>query len=284
MSYYLPAALAAVIILYTAVRFNWRKWWYRNDVQFPAPAERRKDLYIAFYGCLGDQVVQTKGSVNLHMESQWEGVDVARKNIRECGCDVMLDVSPQLFVRTSGQFGLNPSAIDNLTQLFTDLRLDGTLGRVKALYPIDEPNNTVGNPHILSFALAALRLAASKFSELTEVKFATTYAADKDFICADQFDWIGFDDYDMKSSVLVGSKYKALVSSLKPHQRTMIIPGAAYGQDPVPFVNYAQSHPEVAVVLSFLWADREADVGAKGAKDNGMAQTYLHVGAAALAV
>jgi hypothetical protein len=275
--------VACVILAAGAARFNWKKWWYRKDINVLAPDKKRKDLYFGFYGCQNEQVAETRGAVNLLMESQWEGTAQTIANIKAADVDVMLDVSPQLFVREATGFVLRSDGFTALQELFSALKLAGVLHKVVAVYPIDEPNNTVGVESTLVLAVATIK-AVLQLHDLRNVKLATTYAADKPFIAQERFDWIGYDDYDMKSSILVSRKFRAFADSLKPEQKIMLIPGAAYGQNPAPFVNYAQSHPEVAVVLPFLWCDgREADVGAKGARSNGMAKTYLEAGAAIVA-
>lgn len=270
----------AVVLVVSASRFNWKAWWYRKDIDVPAPPVKRSDLYFGFYGCQGDQVNETRGAINLLMESQWEGLEKTIENIRSADVDVMLDVSPQVFKRVpGGRFIIREDAHNALHDLFVRLKEDGVLGKVKVIYPIDEPNNTVGDLKTLQSAVGVIRIIASLHDELDHVKLATTYASDKDFIGLEMFDWIGYDDYDMKSSILTSDKFKNLLASLQPHQQVMLIPGAAYGQNPVPFVNYAQTNTKVAAILAFLWCDgREADVGAKGARSNGMAKTYLDVG------
>lgn len=79
----------------------------------------------------------------------------------------------------------------------------------------------------------------------------------------------------MEGGVLTGKQYKELKASLFPDQKTIIIPGGAYGQDPVPFCNYAKANTEVAVVIPFLWLD---DQGEPGIRSNGMAAHYINAG------
>jgi hypothetical protein len=98
--------VACVILAAGAARFNWKKWWYRKDINVLAPDKKRKDLYFGFYGCQNEQVAETRGAVNLLMESQWEGTAQTIANIKAADVDVMLDVSPQLFVREATGFVL----------------------------------------------------------------------------------------------------------------------------------------------------------------------------------
>lgn len=281
MNMVVVCGVAIVVIVVAASRFNWKKWWHRKDITVPAPTTKRGDLYFGFYGSGLGQIAETRGSVNLYMESQWHGLEVAVENIRSAGVAVMLDVSQQVFYReqANNKFRVRTDATEQLSKLFDRLRDEGLLHTIKVVYPVDEPNNTVGDEAELRAAVRIIRLVCDQYAELRGYKLATTYAADKKFIAMELFDWVGFDDYDMKSSVLTCKQYKDLVADLMPDQRTMLIPGAAYGQDPTPFVNYAQTNAEVAAVLSFLWCDeRQFDVGAPGARSNGLAQAYLSAG------
>jgi hypothetical protein len=278
MTYIIAVIVIAIAIHY--VKSNWKRWRYGKDIVIPAAA-KRSDLYWGYYGCLDEQVNEVRGTVNLHMESQFNGVDKAVQNILDAGVDCMLDVSIQVFTEhVKGQYKtVRPDAEQRLRDFFQMLQDRGALKFVKIIYPIDEPNNTVGDLAQLQGAVAIIRRVADLYLGVDGYKLAVIYAADKPFIGQSMYDWIGFDDYDMKSHVLVGSMYQALKASLLPHQRTIIVPGAAYGQDPTPFVNFAQGNSEVAVVMPFLWLDNtNGDVGAPGARSNGMAAQYLAAG------
>lgn len=273
-------AVIAVLVVGNYVNKHWRKWWYRNDLTFPS-APKRTDLYYGYYGCLDEQVAETKGHINLHMESQFSGIPKTIQNMLDANADCMLDVSYQVFSEyTPGQYRtVHPDATDRLHDFFRTLQDADVLKQVKIIYPIDEPNNTVGSQDELTKAVGIIRTVAARFPELAGYKLAVIYAADKPFIGQDLYDWVGFDDYDMKSHVLVGKQYKALKDSLHPFQKTIVIPGGAYGQDPKPFIDFAQGNPEVAMVMPFLWFDdRGGSVGASGIRSNGMAAKYIAAG------
>lgn len=271
---YLIAAIS-ILVVGNYVNKHWRVWYYRNDPVLP-DAPKRDGLYFGYFGCTKDQVVETKGHVNVLVEVQFEPESTI-KHIRESNTAVMLGLSPYLLDRPDvhTKFTVRPDAEQRLRDHFTALRLAGVLHFVVALSPIDEPNNTVGNVDELTKAVSVIRKVAAEYAELKDYKLYVVYAADKDFIGRDMFDWIGFDDYDMKGSVLTGKQYKELRDSLFPDQKTIIIPGGAYGQDPVPFCNYAKASVEVAVVMPFLWAD---DQGEPGIRSNGMAAHYINAG------
>lgn len=279
MTYIIAAIAVALAIHY--IKSNWKRWRYAKDIVVPAPATKRTDLYWGYYGCLDEQVNEVRGTVNLHHESQFNGVDKAVQNIIDAGVDTMLDVSIQVFTEhVKGQYKTTRHDAEvRLRDFFQLLQDRGALKYIKIIYPIDEPNNTVGALPELQGAIAIIRRVADLYLGADGYKLAVIYAADKAFIGQSMFDWVGFDDYDLKSHVLVGKMYQDLKASLLPHQRTIIVPGAAYGQDPTPFVNFAYSNPEVAAVLPFLWLDNtNGDVGALGARSNGMGAQYLSTG------
>lgn len=275
---YILAAIAVVVVVHY-VKSNWRKWRYAKDPVFP-DAPKRHGLYYGYFGCTKDQVTETKGHVNILCEVQFEPQNAIR-HMLECGTDVMLALSCQLVDRPDAntKFTVRPDAESRLTDFFIALKLAGVLGQVKALTPIDEPNNTMASEAELAKAIFIIRQVAHKFPELDGYKLYMIYAADKPFICSEQCDWIGFDDYDMKGSVLNGKQYQDLKTSLRGGQKTILIPGGSYGQDPIPFINYAKANTEVAVVLGFLWADDEwGTVGAPGIRSNGTRDKYINAG------
>lgn len=274
-------AVICLFILATYIKNNWKRWKYKDDIEFGEPATKRKDLYIGFYGTQDNQVAETQGAFNLLLEGQFDGPDKCAQNILDAQVDTILYVAAQLFSdNVPGQkHTVRADAVVRLNAFFEMLRSKGALKYVKAICPIDEPNNTVKDAEELARAILTLKVATLQFPDLLGCKLATFYAADKPFICQDLYDWIGYDDYDMGSHILVSDKYRSFVQSLRPNQHVMLIPGAAYKQKPMPFVNYAQTHSEVIAVVAFLWLDeRNTDVGAKGARSNGMAEQYLAAG------
>lgn len=289
MTFYILTALVIIIAL-AYIRKNWKEWYYKNDPVFPPPIIKRKDFYVGFYGTQDNQVEETKGSFNLLLEGQFDGPDKCVQNILDAKVDTILYVPSQVFSPNEKdvKHTVLPDAEDKLRAFFQKLSDVGALSYVKAVCPIDEPNNTVASLNDLEKAVAVVHLVAKEFPELTGLKLATFYAADKDFMGQHLFDWVGFDDYTMKANLMLSKKYEDFVASLLPHQHIMLIPGAAYGQDPVPFLNFAQANPRVIAVIGFLWLDARKnedgkdDVGALGARSNGMGTKYLETFKAAL--
>jgi hypothetical protein len=252
MSSYITLAIIAIIV---AMAIYKRHRTYA-DIVVPDSGVRRADLLYGYYACMGDQAAEVADHVTLHHESQFDGLEKAVDNILKLHRTTALDVSYQVFSAyvPGVHRTIRPDAAQRLRDFFTLLYSKGALQYVKFLYPIDEPNNTVGSAEVLAAAVALVKQVAGGFKDLDGVRYAVIYAADKPFICQDLYDLVGFDDYDKKSSVLTG-QYQKLKVSLRPGQQTILVPGGCYGQDPTPFINFAQANKEVGIVMPFLWYD-----------------------------
>ena len=276
---YLLIAIS-LFALYKYFKHNWKRLFCKKDIQFPDPKLKRPDLLYGYYSCKEEQVAETKDHINIFMDSQFSGQDKLIQNILDAQLPTILDLAPQLFTRNvNGLHTVRPNAEELLDNLFILMSNKGALKYVKYLYPIDEPNNTVGNSTELHKALDLVIKVASKHSELHDVKYAVIYASDKSFICSERYDYIGLDDYDMKSNVLVGKEYTKIKDSLLVNQKTILVPGGAYMQDPTPFVNYAQNNEEVGMILPFLWFNDDTNsVKSLGIRSNGMKEAYTLAG------
>ena len=271
------AVAVLALLIYKSAAF--KRWRYSKDLSFPEAPKR--PLLFGYYSCHHGQASEVADHVNLHFESQFEGQDKAIENIHSMARVTILDLSAQMFTRTGdkGPFTLRDDALVHVVAFLRRLSDVGALKYVRYLYPIDEPNNTVQDEATLRKTIALVFEAASQFIELRGVRLAVIYAADKPFICQDAFALVGFDDYDMKSHVLVGDKYKQLKASLGVGQQIMIVPGGAYGQDPTPFINFANANAEVGAVVPFLWFDDQTgSVGSLGIRSNGMKDAYIAAG------
>jgi hypothetical protein len=87
---------------------------------------------------------------------------------------------------------------------------------------------------------------------------------------------VGFDNYPKGASVL---------NSLPPllaGQSRILVPGGAdpWRTEPAPFLAYANSHPEVSMIVPFMWGCCYSGTHAQGIATNGMAPAYQAVGAA----
>lgn len=280
MSPFLLLVIAAAVAFAVYKSAAFKRWRYSKDINFPE-VPRRTDLLYGYYASHDEQVAETKDHVNLYMENQFAGQDKAIQNILDMSRTTILDVSAQMFYRDSGTgpFTMHGDALVRLTDFFRRMSDAGALKHVRYLCPIDEPNNTVQREDVLRSAIAIVFEAASQFIELRGVRLFFIYAADKPFICSDAAALIGFDDYDMRSHVLVSDKYKALKASLGVGQKIVLVPGGAYGQDPEPFIRFANANPEVGLVMPFLWFDdKSGNVGALGIRSGPLRAAYREAG------
>lgn len=275
-----------VIIAILAIAVGAYLWKHRtiHDIDVPTPAEHRNDLLYGYYGTLKDQVAWTRGCVNLLWECQFEDWVNTANNMESSGIPTLLDVQPQVFRKIADHgknHAINPNAEQNLRDLFEYLKSRGVLHQVEYLCPLDEPNTNCATPEDLIAGLIVCRKVAAEYVELVGIKFAVVYAAKPmPFICIEQFDLVGVDDYDAKSTVLTGV-YQDLVKAKRPDAKTILLPGGAFGQDPTPFMNWAHSHKEVALVAPFTWlgpmvpADNWVGLGNP---ENPRRQQYLDIG------
>lgn len=246
------------IALIAGAVFGIYKYIHRpvKDIVVSAPAVLRTDLMYGYYGRLRNQVAETIDHVNLLWESQFEGELNMITNILAAKLPTVLDVGTQCFQKIEAS-GLNhhykEDAEDLLRGLFTRLKANGALQYVKWLYPLDEPNTNTTVVDLV-YAIRSCKKVALEFPELADVKFAVIYAAKPEtYDCIALFDLVGVDDYDNKSQIFTNGTYARLKAQLRSNQKTIILPGGAFGQDITSFINTAHSNPEVSVVLPFVW-------------------------------
>ena len=185
-----------------------------------------------------------------------------------------------------------------LRNLFNQLRQNGVLTMVTALYPIDEPDLALYNTNDskISITNADIRAVASEYPELAGVKLAVIYSENFHFPGIASYDWVGFDSYK-NDSIMFGydgcdpengcvhypGPYDYFLAYVGPSQRTMLVPGGAsapndvFATDPVPFYNKLVADPKVIAMIPFLWQDVP---GAQiiGIRSDGMAKAYCKVG------
>ncbi len=270
----------ALIVLAAYVKRNWKKWYYRKDLVFPE-APQRKDLYYGYYSCMAEQVAETKDHISLFHESQFNGPDKCIQNILDAKKDTALDVSFQVFAKDNPKSynKVRPDARERLHSFFQLLANADALQYIKILYPIDEPNNTVGDVNELIKGINLIKEVAKDYKYVQDAKYAVIYAADKPFIATEHYDYLGFDDYDMQSHVLTSDLYNNLKANLLPHQKTILVPGGAYGQNPKPFLDFANNNQEVGILMPFLWFDDPwGNVGALGIRSNANKNEYIKTG------
>ncbi|MGB3068436.1 MAG: hypothetical protein WBC18_07810 [Ottowia sp.] len=217
---------------------------------------------FGYYGCFGNQVAEVADHTNLHWEAFWDGLQKGIDNIRTAAKFTVIDVGSQLFEGAAPKT-FRPDAEARLRSLFNDLQNAGVLHLVKMIVPMDEPNLPENRACAdLPEAVGAIRALALSYPELSGVLLGCIYYNGAPKCHTDLFDVVGFDDYEPGANILSpNGAYEKFRETLRPGQRTMLIPGGGYGpskwepkqQDPVPFVSYAMSNPEVLMIVPFLW-------------------------------
>ncbi len=230
-----------------------------GDIELPLPSTYppRNDLLFGYYSSLENCYAQTKDFINLIWYSHFYGVDKFIEILKETTHSVVLDVAPLcLDSSVSRAEVVKPDAAENLRNYFKMLESHGVLHKITHLYPKDEPNIFMASAEEHLKLIKLVKSVAAEFEGLHGVKLAVIYARGKPFWNSEEHDIVAIDNYGQKSQILTIGDHADLVKLLKPGQKTWLIPGAAFGQNPDPFVSYALSHPdEVDGVIPFLWFD-----------------------------
>jgi hypothetical protein len=242
----------------------------------PAPGIHK--VYFGYYGTMGAQVAETLPHISLLWESQFEGEDAAVAHMQQALLPTVLDVSAQVYAPSPTTFTLRPDAARRLHTFLQRLHDADLLRYVVALYPIDEPDMSVGDEATIRAANRLIRETAYQFFELHEVPLAVIYSGASRLTAIDDFNWVGFDDYDAGARA-AGDLYDRMRARLRDGQRTLLIPGGAFRQDPAPFVDTA-GRSEVIAMVVFLWFDNWDQKGASGVRSNGLFPAYCAAGAA----
>lgn len=246
--------------------FYWMKLLMRRitgnyNITIPVPTTRRTDLLVGYYSTNDEQPAQVVDHVNLNWESQFQGVAGIIRHMMIMKCATIIDIAYQIYdtqvvdgVRTTTMRD-DDTVRANIRALFTELKDNGLLGYVVGLVTCDEPNNQPTLYNTFGRAIAMTKQVAREFEELKNVKMVVIYAAGKPYVGIEMYDWVGFDDYDKKTTVLEEGfgAYGQLRKQLRSDQRVILVPGATFGQEPGPFVNFAHAHPEVVAIVAFLW-------------------------------
>lgn len=224
-----------------------------GDATIQMPAVLRSDLQFTYYLSLPGQMEKTADHTSLFWHAQFYGLDQLETEMQGRPHGLVLDCAPQLFIR-SDKAALSPRAAADLHAFFADMSARGLLQRVRYLVPMDEPNLFCASEGDLRRAMDVMKAEAALWPELSGVQYACIYGEYADKLwCLDQFDLVGVDNYEQRSEILTRGAHAELMRALLPHQQVMVIPGAAYRQDPAPFVAYAHSEPRCWGVVPFLW-------------------------------
>lgn len=230
-----------------------------KDIEVPEPTVLRTDLLYGYYGTVGTQAWETRGSVNLLWESQFEGHEKAADNMLTAKTFTVLDLGPQLFYKfaaSGNNFQLFADFKQRVREVLSFYHSKDVLQYVKALCIMDEPNTNVIDKETFQLAINAVKLIAKEFPELANVKYACIYAAKPvDYWCIEEFDYVGTDDYDKLSSYFTDGTYEEVTSRMHTDAKTIILPGGGFGQELKPFWNFAHNNKEVGMLIPFTWLD-----------------------------
>lgn len=254
-TYLIVIAVVAAVIFFLATKGK------AGDIDIPE-APQRKDLLFGYYGCTGDQVAETKDHVNLHWECFWGGLDKAIADIRAANMTTVLDLGgPTLSDYGTMPRTIRPDAEAQLRSLFDRLQSEGVLHLAKYLLPSDEPNLPEnGSVHLLPEIMALIRRVALSYPTLDFAQYGCIYYSDLPMDHIELFDVVGFDQYEEKSGIFApGAMYERMKKRLRPDQKTWLVPGATFGQDPQPFLNFANNNDEVLGIIPFLWGNPHGD-------------------------
>lgn len=249
----------------------------------PVIAPSRKGLYFGYFGDNDGQIDETADHTNILFEPFWDGgVPGAVARMQRAQQPTILAIDKQLFTTDSPrQYLGSTEAKLRLVELCDTLLAAGVLKYVVAFYVIDEPDIPEVNipTDILKLACLDCRQVAQLYAELQNVKLAVTYGR-SDYRAVGAFDWVGLDNYGAGAGVL--SQFDNLRMQLSAEQRVILIPGGAdpWKQDPLPFYEYAQTVPQVVLLLPFIWIDYYGYGPNLGVRSNGMAPYYRMVGKA----
>lgn len=250
------SVIGLVLVLIGAYLFYKKKHPTYEDIDLPIPATRRTDMLFGYYSALTGTYEAVKDHVNLFWHSHFFGSEEFIKILQGTNCKVVLDLAPMLTTKVDGKLVLSIAAEQDLWDYFKMLQLAGVLDKITYLYPSDEPNFFVKNPAEHLKMIQMTKKVAALFPELAQARLACIYGRHSDFWNVGEFDVVGVDDYDQKSEILTIGEHARLVMHLAPHQRTILVPGPAFGHNPEPWVAYALRNPEeVEMMAAFLWFD-----------------------------
>lgn len=233
---------------------------------------------FGYWDAAPGQAAQTAGQVNFtHVSDdctcdtpaavEWmEGRQIQlMEQARSAGTGpVMLSLSFLLFNRDSPH-AYQWLGTDGVVQYKQRLAALDLMPMITALYPVDEPDLHGISDKAMAEDVTALRAVWG-----TAVHVAVIYS-DHGTPGRSAFDWIGTDRYSEGSGVL------GELPPLDQNQQWILVPGGAdpWRTDPTAFIAFAESHPQVALVLPFLWQDYS---GGRGIVSNGMASAYCIAG------
>ncbi len=221
-------------------------------------------MKIGYYLTLPGQIEETQDHVNLlWLDTQGRLPQQEMARATTLGKAVVIDMQGCLF---GPDKTILPDATERVQSLRTYIKLHGSLSAVEVLVPCDEPN--LPERDVQNLIPEAVRILRDAWPEAL---VGCIYYNDGRFPEHHLFDVLGFDDYDGGFGIFQPPRwweriklffgrfvrrgsYLRFLDLLRPDQRTWLIPGGTYGEQPGPWLTFAQDRPEVWAIVPFLWA------------------------------
>ena len=233
-----------------------------EDITIPLPAVLRNDLHYVYYLSVPGQTKAVQDHTSLIWHAQFYNNDMLELETKDNTFGIILDCALQLFDKNAA---VSSTAQLDLHNYFSDLEQRGLLSRVQYLIPMDEPNLFARSEQDLRDAVTILKAEAKLWTSLNNVKYMCVYGGKGGNLTAiEEFDIVGIDNYEQKSEILTKGAHAALMRAITPNQQVLILPGAAFGQDPAAFIAYAHSTPQAWGVVPFIWAHIPASADKEG--------------------
>lgn len=230
----------------------------------------RPDVLFCYFGLVSEQVREIAAHVNaVHLPDwgDWDtaGADIEARIVAQLHEAQANGISRAIVCTGFLTFTTNHQYRGTAALMAFRQRLDaaGLLPMVIGLYPLDEPDVSGLSDALVTQAVNETRAAwpGPKIGVIYGTHGTPGIGA---------YDWVGMDDYGAGAGVL------QRLPSIRADQRWIVVPGGAdpWKQDPAPFVDFANSHPQVAVFMPFCWFDGYGGTPNAGIRSNGMALRY----------
>lgn len=246
--------------------------------QSPPVRPVRTDLDYGYFQTVDGQLSATSGSVTfLHLQDDSVYGDPVSRQWREDQMVARLQeaqaLGPRRAIVSIGYLIFDAKfhyvGIEELDAFRRRLGSLGLLPMVKWLYVMDEPE-------LHGISDATMLLAEQDVrADWPSVKLVTVYSAKGPTPGIAGLDVVGRDDY------AAGIGVTAELPPITPQQSYVLLPGGAdpWRTDPGPFLDYADAHPEIAMIWPFLWGPYLTHNGTmRGIGKNGEAASYTALG------
>lgn len=248
---------------------------------FTATGTQRTDVLFGYFGPRGGEVSETAGHTSLVWAPDFYGVAEELASITQAKGNGLKVVVMLGLCQT-------PLAVAESEARFQLQRLHnaGLLDVVVGVSWCDEPNTPRSGDWGDAEALgmnAAMHAAMASFPEIQSPLVWMIYACKGAFPGASSLDRVACDDYDSGCNVF--ARYYGALQAAAPRARPFAVPGGAtspqgqWHQDPSCFVDYVNTHPEMAAIVAWIY-QTVTDQGSTyvGIRDNGNRIAYCQAG------